>query len=97
MNEAHEAPDAPSAAARLRRALANDATVIAPLCLTPLQARLTESLGFPAGYLSGGALGYELAVSEALLTLSELAEATRRITARAGLPLIVDGGVTSHD
>lgn len=86
-----------SAASRLRAALRDADTVIAPLCLTPLQARLTESLGFRAGYLSGGALGYELAVSEALLTLSELAEAARRITARSGLPLIVDGGVGFGD
>ena len=90
-------PHAGSASGRLREALAGAATVIAPLCLTPLQTRLTESLGFPAGYLSGGALGYELAVSEALLTLSELAEAARRITARSGLPLIVDGGVGFGD
>ena len=86
-----------SAASRLRAALGDADTVIAPLCLTPLQARLTESLGFRAGYLSGGALGYELAVSEALLTLSELAEAARRITARSVLPLIVDGGVGFGD
>lgn len=86
-----------SAASALRAALAGESTVIAPLCLTPLQARLTESLGFRAGYLSGGALGYELAVSEALLTLTELAEACRRITHRSGLPLIVDGGVGFGD
>ncbi|MDE0348917.1 MAG: isocitrate lyase/phosphoenolpyruvate mutase family protein [Gammaproteobacteria bacterium] len=85
------------AASRLRTALAGADTVIAPLCLTPLQARLTESLGFRAGYLSGGALGYELAVSEALLTLTELTEAARRITARSELPLIVDGGVGFGD
>ena len=86
-----------AAASRLRATLGDADTVIAPLCLTPLQARLTDSLGFRAGYLSGGALGYELAVSEALLTLSELAEAARRITARSGLPLIVDGGVGFGD
>lgn len=93
MNDHRDTP----AASRLRTALGGTDTVIAPLCLTPLQARLTESLGFRAGYLSGGALGYELAVSEALLTLSELAEATRRITARSELPLIVDGGVGFGD
>lgn len=86
-----------SAARALRAALVGESPVIAPLCLTPLQARLTESLGFRAGYLSGGALGYELAVSEALLTLTELTEACRRITHRSGLPLIVDGGVGFGD
>ena len=93
MNDHRDTP----AASRLRAALGSADTVIAPLCLTPLQARLTRSLGFRAGYLSGGALGYELAVSEALLTLSELAEAARRITARSELPLIVDGGVGFGD
>ena len=71
--------------------------VIAPLCLDPLAARLCESLGYQAGYLSGGALGYSLAVSEALLTLTELTNATAAITRRSDLPLIVDGGVGFGD
>jgi methylisocitrate lyase len=71
--------------------------VVAPLTLDPLTARLCESLGYRAGYLSGGALGYQYAVSEALLTVTELADACRRMAVRSGLPIIVDGGVGFGD
>jgi methylisocitrate lyase len=71
--------------------------VFAPLCLDPLMARICEGCGFQAGYLSGGALGYAYAVSEALLTLSEIADAARRIVLRSTLPLVVDGGVGFGD
>ncbi|MCP5029243.1 MAG: carboxyvinyl-carboxyphosphonate phosphorylmutase [Actinomycetia bacterium] len=72
-------------------------TVLAPLTLDPLTARLVEQLGFEAGYLSGGALGFRYAVSEALLTITEIADEARRITNRSGLALIVDGGVGFGD
>ena len=68
-----------------------------PLCLDPLTARLCDQLGYGAGYLSGGALGYQLAVSEALLTVTELAGAATAISRRSGLPIIVDGGVGFGD
>lgn len=72
-------------------------TVFAPVCLDPLTGRVIESLGFGAAYLSGGGLGFQLAVSEALLTLTEIAGLTRQITARCAVPLIVDGGVGFGD
>ncbi len=68
-----------------------------PLTLEPLVARLCEQLGFEAGYVSGGALGYSLATSEALLTLTELASAVAAITRRSNLPIVVDGGVGFGD
>jgi methylisocitrate lyase len=86
-----------TARAQLKARLAHGPAVLAPLCLDPLTARLCEQLGYGAGYLSGGALGYSLAVSEALLTLSEVVSATAAITRRSGLPLIVDGGVGFGD
>ena len=86
-----------SARQEFRAAIESGEPVFAPLCLTPLTARIVEEQGYRAGYLSGGALGYELAVSEALLTLTELATASRQITRRSGLPLIVDGGVGFGD
>jgi methylisocitrate lyase len=70
---------------------------IVPVCMDALGARLAESLGFRALYLSGGALGFSLAVSEALLTLTEIATAARQIAARTTAPLIVDGGVGFGD
>lgn len=81
----------------LTAALAGSTPVFAPLCLDPLTARLAHHAGFHFGYLSGGALGYSYAVSEALLTLTELAEVTRRLTLRSSLGIIVDGGVGFGD
>jgi methylisocitrate lyase len=68
-----------------------------PLCLDPITARLAEQLGYRAGYVSGGALGFALAVSEALLSVDELAAATRAIVRRSDLPIIVDGAVGFGD
>jgi methylisocitrate lyase len=84
-------------ATSLSSTLGGQQPVFAPLCLDPLTARLAEQVGFQFGYLSGGALGYSYAVSEALLTLTELAEATRRITQRSDLGVIVDAGVGFGD
>lgn len=84
--------------ARLAAAAAGDApTLFAPLALDPLTARLAERLGFESAYVSGGGLGYQLAVSEALLTVDELAACTRAITRRSGLGIVVDGGVGFGD
>lgn len=82
---------------RFRAALEGAEPVFAPLALDPLNARLIEEAGFPAGYLSGGALGFQYAVGEALLTYTEIADVASRITARSQLPLIVDGGVGFGD
>ena len=83
--------------AEFARRVREGETVFAPVCLDPLTGRLIESLGFGAAYLSGGGLGFQLAVSEALLTLTEIAALTRQITARCDVPLIVDGGVGFGD
>jgi methylisocitrate lyase len=82
---------------RFRAAVQSGRPVMVPLCLDPMTARLCEQLGFDAGYLSGGALGFQLAVSEALLTVTELSGATAAISRRSGLPMIVDGGVGFGD
>ena len=71
--------------------------ILAPVALDALSARLVESLGFEAAYLSGGGFGFQLSVSEALLTITEVAGLTRQITARSDIPLIVDGGVGFGD
>ena len=71
--------------------------VFAPLCLDALAARVAEQAGFTCGYVSGGALGYQHAVSEALLSVDELADVVRHVTARSSLPIIVDGGVGFGD
>ncbi len=71
--------------------------ILAPVALDTLSARLVESLGFEAAYLSGGGFGFQLSVSEALLTITEVAGLTRQITARSDISLIVDGGVGFGD
>jgi methylisocitrate lyase len=81
----------------LATTLADGAPVFAPLALDPLTARVAAEAGFEFGYLSGGALGYSYAVSEALLTLTELVDVTRRLTLRSDLGIIVDGGVGFGD
>ena len=68
-------------------------TLFAPLTLDPLTARIAEGLGFESGYLSGGGLGYQLAVSEALLTVEELAGCARAIHRRSDLDVLIVGGV----
>ena len=71
--------------------------VYAPVCLEPLWARMIEDLGYGAAYLSGGGLGYSRAISEALLTIDEVATVARQIVTRSSVPLIVDGGIGFGD
>ena len=68
-----------------------------PLCLDALSARVAQNAGFTKGYVSGGALGYAHAVSEALLTLDELCDVVRHVTARSDLQIIADAGVGFGD
>lgn len=81
--------------ARMRRPTAD--VMLAPLALDPLSAALARRTGFDAIYLGGGGLGYARAVSEALLTATEVADATRAITERVDVAVIVDGGIGFGD
>jgi 2-methylisocitrate lyase-like PEP mutase family enzyme len=65
--------------------------VTAPLVLNPLMARMVENAGFPAGYLGGGATGYQKVSLEANLNLTEMCQAAIDIHAVSSLPLILDG------
>jgi 2-methylisocitrate lyase-like PEP mutase family enzyme len=82
---------------RLRELMASEPPIIAPLCLEALVGRLIESTGFKAAYVGGGALGYSMAISEALFTITELATVTRQITQRVSIPVICDGTVGFGD
>jgi methylisocitrate lyase len=82
---------------KLRHALASEKVVFAPLTLDALTGRIAERAGFSAGYISGGALGFAHGVSEALLTLTEIADVTQHVTARTDIAVIVDGGVGFGD
>lgn len=82
---------APSPGRRLRE-LVNAGSQMVPGAFNALAARMAERAGFQAAYLSGAALSAGLAAipDVGLLTLSEVAEQTRYITAAVTVPLIVD-------
>ena len=82
---------------KLASLVAGKETIFSPLALDALTGRIAERAGFQSCYVSGGALGYAHALSEALLTVSELADTTRHITQRTSLAVIVDGGVGFGD
>ena len=65
--------------------------VTAPLVLNPLMAKMVEAAGFAAGYLGGGATGYQKVSLEANLNLTEMCQAAVDIHAVSSLPLILDG------
>ncbi len=65
--------------------------VTAPLVLNPLMAKMVEAAGFSAGYLGGGATGYQKVSLEANLNLTEMCQAAMDIRAVSSLPLILDG------
>lgn len=77
--------------AKLRDLIAGNEPVIAPVALNPLMAKLAERAGFKALYLGGGAMGYLTCLTEANLTLTEMAEAGLAIRTVSTLPLILDG------
>ena len=75
----------------LRALMQGPLPVTAPLVLNPLMARMVEAAGFPAGYLGGGATGYQKVALEANLNLTEMCQAALDIGAVSRLPLILDG------
>lgn len=64
----------------------------APGAYDPLSARLAEWIGFRALDLPGSALGYATAIMEPNLSLENVVQATRSITAAVNIPLVVDAG-----
>ena len=76
---------------KLRDLIARGGTVLAAGCYDPLTAKLVERLGFEAAYLGAGTLGYVLNVTEAMITVTEMATAIHQITQKTQIPLIVDG------
>ncbi len=71
--------------------LAGKETMVAPGVFSPIVAMLAEKTGFDLLYFSGGGFSNLQGMPDlGVTTLSELSEATRRITAVTKLPLIVD-------
>ena len=81
----------------LRALMQGSLPVTAPLVLNPLMARMVERAGFPAGYLGGGATGYEKVALEANLNLTEMCQTALDIRAVSTLPLILDAAVGYGD
>jgi methylisocitrate lyase len=76
----------------LRQLIAGNELVVAPLALNPIMAKLAEDAGFKAVYMSGGSLGWMKCVTEANLTLPELAEVAVDMRAASSVQLILDAG-----
>ncbi len=78
--------------ARFRELLASDRPIMAPGAFIPLVGIQAREAGFECLYFSGGAFsaGALGAPDVGLFTLTELAEAVRRLVAAARLPVIVD-------
>jgi 2-methylisocitrate lyase-like PEP mutase family enzyme len=76
----------------LKDLVRGDDLVVAPVALNPIMARLAEQAGFKAIYLSGGSLGWVKCVTEANLTLPEMAEIALDMRTVCKLPIILDAG-----
>ncbi len=78
--------------ASFRELMNGDELIVAPCALNPIMARIAEQAGFQALYMSGGSLGWLKCVTEANLTLPELAEVAVDMRAVCKLPIILDAG-----
>lgn len=76
----------------LRQLIQGNELVVAPVALNPIMAKLAQDAGFKAVYLSGGSLGWLRCVTEANLTLPELAQVALDMRAAANVHLVLDAG-----
>ena len=77
---------------QLAALLAGDRCVIAGSVFDPLSARIADEIGFEVGVLGGSVASFTVlgAPDLMLLTLTELAEQTRRICRASDLPVLID-------
>lgn len=80
-------PDAPPG---LRRLLDQQRLIVAPGAFDPFTARIIESLGFPAVYLGGNAMGIHLGTGQPFITMTETVDCALRARRLVDVPLIVD-------
>jgi hypothetical protein len=78
--------------ANFRELIAGNELIVAPVALNPIMARLAEAAGFKAVYLSGGSLGWYKGVTEANITITELAQVAVDMRAASKLPVVLDAG-----
>jgi len=81
-----------SSASDLRRLLARDTLLIAPGAYDALTARLVELAGFEVVYATGaGISNSQLALADVgLITMSEMLEQVRKMTAAVTMPVVCD-------
>src|SRR6202158_1138087 len=80
-----------SAAARLRKLLAQGGLLVAPGAYDCISARTSEQSGLSAGYMTGAATAATLGYPDyGLLTMSEMADNAGRIAAAVDVPVIAD-------
>jgi 2-methylisocitrate lyase-like PEP mutase family enzyme len=82
---------------RLRRLLARPEMIVAPACFDPLTARIAAGVGFECIALGGYTLGSASAISEPLMTMTEVIDTARRIASAIDVPLIVDAATGFGD
>jgi methylisocitrate lyase len=80
------------AAAKLRDLMQSGRFIAAPGAMEPFTARIIESLGFPAVYLGGNAMGLHLGAGQPMVTLTETVTCARAVLGAIDVPLIVDAG-----
>ena len=86
-----------SMTAVFREMLHSPGIIHAPIAYDPLTAKIAERVGFRALDIGGYALGASSCVPEPLLSLEEVAMATRRMTAAVSIPVMVDAGAGYGD
>ncbi len=78
--------------AALRRLLAEEAFIHAPVAYDALGGRLIENTGFKAAYVGGFVTGGSRCTSEPLLTLDEQVRVAGDVARAVGIPVIADAG-----
>ncbi len=77
---------------KFRELLSGSSLIVSPNVWDPYTARVAERLGFECISLGGYALGAHLVTSEPLLTLTEVCNICRYVTAAVQIPVVVDVG-----
>ncbi|MGQ4557104.1 isocitrate lyase/phosphoenolpyruvate mutase family protein [Halobellus sp. GM3] len=79
-------------AEQLRELLKADEPLVVPSVFDVLSARIAESQGFEAVYLSGNNAGASTGATEPMVTLTEMCGRSREIAHNVDAPLIADAG-----
>jgi 2-methylisocitrate lyase-like PEP mutase family enzyme len=77
---------------KLSQLIRGNELIVAPVALNPIMARMAQEAGFKAIYMSGGSLGWYKCVTEANITLPEMAQVALDMRAVCELPIILDAG-----